>query len=185
MLETGNLRINFSSQLRCVQGGQCTLLHRIRGSEQFAASSPASQEPNFLDKQAERSQLDAGSFHNGAELRRDVQRRLTHHRAKRLAGRHPARLENGFSLFANLPEPRAYRWDEGLTEEKMATCAWVKPEIEAQINFANWTYGNHLPHSSPACVREDKRARDIVSEQARESQPSYQLQYDKRLKQAG
>lgn len=71
--------------------------------------------------------------------------------------------------FANLPEPRSYRWGEGLTEEKMAACVWVKPEVVAQINYVNWTDANHLRHSSFVGIREDKRARDVIKEYAHES----------------
>ena len=66
--------------------------------------------------------------------------------------------------FANLPEPRSYRWGEGLTEEKMAVCVWVKPEIVAQINYVNWTDATHLRHASFIAIREDKRPCEIVKE---------------------
>lgn len=71
--------------------------------------------------------------------------------------------------FANLPEPRPYRWGEGLTAEKMAACVWVKPQVVVQINYVNWTDDNHLRHSSFVGVRDDKSARDVVKEHAGES----------------
>jgi ATP-dependent DNA ligase len=35
--------------------------------------------------------------------------------------------------FANLPEPAAGRWGQGLTAEKMKECVWVRPELVALI----------------------------------------------------
>lgn len=66
--------------------------------------------------------------------------------------------------FANLPEPRSYRWGEGMTAEKMAECVWVKPQVVAQVNFANWTGANHLRHSSFVGIRDDKLAGEVVRE---------------------
>ena len=34
--------------------------------------------------------------------------------------------------FANLPEPSAGRWGQGLTAEKMKECVWVRPEVVAR-----------------------------------------------------
>lgn len=66
--------------------------------------------------------------------------------------------------FANLPEPRSYRWGEGMTAEKMAECVWVRPDVVVQVDYANWTDANHLRHSSFVGVREDKLARDVAKE---------------------
>jgi bifunctional non-homologous end joining protein LigD len=41
--------------------------------------------------------------------------------------------------FANLPEPRRYRWDVGLTEADMENCRWLQPKLVAQIEFTEWT----------------------------------------------
>ena len=41
--------------------------------------------------------------------------------------------------FANLPEPTAGRWGQGLTAEKMKECVWVRPEVVARIDFLEWT----------------------------------------------
>jgi bifunctional non-homologous end joining protein LigD len=71
--------------------------------------------------------------------------------------------------FANLPEPRSYRWGEGMTAEKMAECVWVKPEVVVQVNFVNWTDANHLRHSTFIGIRDDKAPRDVVKEHAGES----------------
>jgi bifunctional non-homologous end joining protein LigD len=40
--------------------------------------------------------------------------------------------------FANLPEPSAGRWGQGLTAEKMEDCVWVRPEVVAEIQFLEW-----------------------------------------------
>ena len=46
--------------------------------------------------------------------------------------------------FVNLPQRDKGRWGEGLTVEKMAECRWLEPELVAQIEFAEWTEGDHL-----------------------------------------
>jgi len=45
-------------------------------------------------------------------------------------------LETSRCPFANLPEPRRYRWDVGLTAADMENCRWLKPQLVAQIEFA-------------------------------------------------
>ena len=35
--------------------------------------------------------------------------------------------------FANLPETHEGRWGEGLTAADMQKCAWVRPELVAQV----------------------------------------------------
>ena len=40
--------------------------------------------------------------------------------------------------FTNLPETRASRWGESLTEEKMEQCRWVKPKLVCQVAFVEW-----------------------------------------------
>jgi bifunctional non-homologous end joining protein LigD len=66
--------------------------------------------------------------------------------------------------FSNLPEPRSFRFGEGLTAEKMAECTWVKPDIVVQIDYTEWTQANHLRHSFFKSIRDDKCARDVVRE---------------------
>jgi hypothetical protein len=66
--------------------------------------------------------------------------------------------------FANLPEPRSYRFGEGMTAAKMAECTWVRPEIVVQIDYTDWTAANHLRHSFFKGIRDDKYARDVVKE---------------------
>jgi DNA ligase D-like protein (predicted ligase) len=67
--------------------------------------------------------------------------------------------------FANLPETRQTRWGEGLTADVMKKCVWVKPELVAQIEFLEWTEGDHLRHSKFVGLREDKDARLVVKEE--------------------
>jgi len=46
----------------------------------------------------------------------------------------------------------------------MKNCVWLKPELVAQIEFAEWTPDNHLRHSRFIGLRDDKHAREIVRE---------------------
>jgi len=56
-------------------------------------------------------------------------------------------LETAECPFANLPEPRAGRWGEGLTSAKMKDCRWLKPVLVARVEFVEWTADKHLRHS--------------------------------------
>jgi ATP-dependent DNA ligase len=66
--------------------------------------------------------------------------------------------------FINLPETRKARWGEAMTAEKMKECAWVRPELVAQIEFLEWTDADHLRHSKFIGLREDKDPRQVVKE---------------------
>jgi DNA ligase D-like protein (predicted ligase) len=66
--------------------------------------------------------------------------------------------------FANLPESRKGRWGEGLTAADMEKCIWLKPQLVAAIDYAEWTPTNHLRHSKFIALREDKDARDVIRE---------------------
>jgi DNA ligase D-like protein (predicted ligase) len=70
-------------------------------------------------------------------------------------------LETRDCPFANLPESRSGRWGQGLTEEKMKECRWVRPELVARFEFLEWTPDNHLRHSRFVSLREDRKARTI------------------------
>jgi ATP-dependent DNA ligase len=65
--------------------------------------------------------------------------------------------------FANLPEKKRTMW--ALTKEEMKNCRWLKPELVAQIEFAEWTPDGHLRHSKFVGLREDKKASEVVREQ--------------------
>jgi ATP-dependent DNA ligase len=66
--------------------------------------------------------------------------------------------------FVNLPQREKGRWGEGLTAEKMVDCRWLKPRLTAQIEYAEWTDGNHLRHSKFVAIRDHKDARDLGTE---------------------
>jgi DNA ligase D-like protein (predicted ligase) len=63
--------------------------------------------------------------------------------------------------FVNLPETKSGRFGQGLTKEKMSTCRWLKPTLVAQIEYVEWTEGNHLRHTKFIGLRDDKDARDV------------------------
>jgi ATP-dependent DNA ligase len=76
--------------------------------------------------------------------------------------------------FVNLPETHRSRWGEGLTAEDMKKCIWVIPELVAQIEFLEWTESDHLRHSKFVGLREDKDAKSVIREHARESDGTVQ-----------
>jgi len=71
-------------------------------------------------------------------------------------------LEADACPFVNLPEKKHTQW--ALTKEEMKDCVWIRPELVAQIEFAQWTPDGHLRHSNFVGLREDKSARDVVRE---------------------
>ena len=71
-------------------------------------------------------------------------------------------LEIHDCAFANLPETRSGRWDQGLTKAKMADCVWLKPVLVGQFEFLDWTADNHLRHSKFVGLRGDKKAQDVT-----------------------
>jgi hypothetical protein len=77
-----------------------------------------------------------------------------------------ARRFNGLEIdacpFVNLPEKKRTMW--ALTKEEMKNCRWLKPELVAQIEFAEWTPDGHLRHSKFVGLREDKDAREVLHE---------------------
>ena len=66
--------------------------------------------------------------------------------------------------FVNLPEKAEGRWGQGLTAEKMRKCIWIRPEAVAQVEFLQWTEGDHLRHTKFIGLRDDKDPRAIVKE---------------------
>jgi bifunctional non-homologous end joining protein LigD len=71
-------------------------------------------------------------------------------------------LETESCPFANLPERKTRLG--AVTKEEMKNCRWVKPEIVAQIEFAEWTVDNHLRHPKFVGLREDKEPQEVVRE---------------------
>ena len=68
--------------------------------------------------------------------------------------------------FANLPEPASARRGEAITAEVMKQINWLRPKLVAQIEFTEWTEGNHLRHSRFVALRDDKAAREVSKESA-------------------
>ena len=66
------------------------------------------------------------------------------------------RLHSKNCPFANLPETKQGRWGEGLTTANMEKCIWLKPELVAAIEYAEWSPASHLRHSKSIALRDDK-----------------------------
>jgi len=66
--------------------------------------------------------------------------------------------------FANLPEPQNARRGEAVTAEVMQRIKWLKPKLVAQIEFTEWTEGNHLRHSKFIALRDDKEPMEVTKE---------------------
>jgi bifunctional non-homologous end joining protein LigD len=71
------------------------------------------------------------------------------------------KLEIKTCPFSNLPQREKGKWGQGLTADKMAECRWLKPQLVAQIEYADWTDVNHLRHSKFIALRDDKPAKDV------------------------
>lgn len=84
-------------------------------------------------------------------LRRDV--------AKNFPG-----LKTSACPFDNLPEKASARRGEAITADVMKKIQWLRPKLVAQIEFTEWTKGNHLRHSRFVALRNDKNPRDVVKE---------------------
>src|SRR5215216_1018285 len=69
------------------------------------------------------------------------------------------RLRTSECPFANLPEPASARRGEAITADVMPKIQWLRPKLVAQIEFTEWTTGNHLRHSRFIALRDDKDAR--------------------------
>jgi bifunctional non-homologous end joining protein LigD len=48
----------------------------------------------------------------------------------------------------------------------MKECRWLKPKLVAQVEFTEWTTGNHLRHAKFVALREDKNPREVTKETA-------------------
>jgi bifunctional non-homologous end joining protein LigD len=64
--------------------------------------------------------------------------------------------------FSNLPEKQRTMW--ALTKAELENCQWLKPELVAQIEFAEWTPDNHLRHSKFVGLRDDKDPKQVRRE---------------------
>lgn len=74
------------------------------------------------------------------------------------------KLETKDCPFTNLPEPRGGRWGQGFTAAKMNGCRWLRPELVAQFEFAEWTPDHHLRHSRFVALRDDKSPKSVKRE---------------------
>jgi bifunctional non-homologous end joining protein LigD len=59
-----------------------------------------------------------------------------------------------------LPEKKRTQW--ALTKEEKKNCRWLRPELVAQIEFAEWTPDGHLGHSKFVGLRDDKKPRSVT-----------------------
>jgi ATP-dependent DNA ligase len=78
--------------------------------------------------------------------------------------RHFKSLRSNKCPFSNLPESKKGRWGEGLTAADMKKCIWLKPELVAALEYAEWTPANHLRHSKFMALREDKDPKQVRRE---------------------
>jgi bifunctional non-homologous end joining protein LigD len=46
----------------------------------------------------------------------------------------------------------------------MKNCVWLKPQLVAQVEFAEWTPEDHLRHARFVGLREDKDSREVTRE---------------------
>jgi DNA ligase D-like protein (predicted ligase) len=83
---------------------------------------------------------------------------------RRAVAQHFRSLRTSVCPFANLPEPANARRGEAITAEVMKSIQWLRPKLVAQIEFTEWTKGNHLRHSRFVALRDDKAAREVVRE---------------------
>ena len=82
---------------------------------------------------------------------------------RQVAQKFPA-LRTSECPFANLPERANARRGEAITAEVMKKIQWLRPKLVAQIEFTEWTKGNHLRHSEFVALRDDKKASEVVKE---------------------
>ena len=66
--------------------------------------------------------------------------------------------------FANLPMERRPSFGRGMTAGEMRKVTWIKPELVAQIRFAEWTADGVLRQPVFLGLRKDKAARDVRRE---------------------
>jgi bifunctional non-homologous end joining protein LigD len=66
--------------------------------------------------------------------------------------------------FTNLPSSKSGHWSEGVPVEEMGDYVWVRPEMVAEIKFAEWTTGGVLRHAEFVTLRDDKHPKEVVTE---------------------
>jgi bifunctional non-homologous end joining protein LigD len=55
--------------------------------------------------------------------------------------------------FANLPTAKSGQWGEGVTADEMGKYIWLRPELDAEIKFAEWTNSGFLRHAEFVSLR--------------------------------
>jgi bifunctional non-homologous end joining protein LigD len=66
--------------------------------------------------------------------------------------------------FANLPMGRRPRFGTGMTRSEMRKVTWIRPELVAQVKFAEWTQDAILRQPVFLGLRKDKAAKDVRRE---------------------
>lgn len=66
--------------------------------------------------------------------------------------------------FTNLPLEHASRYGQGMTKAVMRTVTWLRPELVAQVKFAEWTRDGLLRQPVFLGLREDKSSREVRRE---------------------
>lgn len=74
------------------------------------------------------------------------------------------RLKSAQCPFANLPLPRQARFGTGMTPAVMRTVTWLRPQLVAQIKFAEWTAERLLRQPVFLGLRKDKAATAVKRE---------------------
>lgn len=83
---------------------------------------------------------------------------------RRDVAKHFATLRTSQCPFANLPERASARRGEAITADVMSKIQWIRPKLIAQIEFTEWTKGNHLRHSRFVALRNDKVSTEVIKE---------------------
>ncbi|HWA07978.1 MAG TPA: non-homologous end-joining DNA ligase [Opitutaceae bacterium] len=78
------------------------------------------------------------------------------------------RLRSDRCPFADLPREHRPRFGTGMTRAAMRDVTWIKPQLVAQIRFAEWTHDQLLRQPVFLGLREDKPASAVVREAAAE-----------------
>lgn len=75
-------------------------------------------------------------------------------------------LEIADCPFTNLPMAHKARFGQGMTRSAMRDVTWIRPELVAQVKFAEWTEEGILRQPVFLGLRTDKGARDVRREAA-------------------
>jgi bifunctional non-homologous end joining protein LigD len=66
--------------------------------------------------------------------------------------------------FVNLPSSKKGHFGEGVTAEDMPNLLWLKPILDAQVAFTEWTNYRLLRHATYLGLREDKDPAEVIRE---------------------